>query len=98
MSTATLHASSVRELDQRSNAGITVTLEYDEIAHTCRLTVEDDKDPFAGFIVPVPADRAAHAFQHPFCYQPDLPERTMIPLPDVQEDDPEPDDDPRVHA
>lgn len=60
----------IREIDQRSNDGITVTLSghfnYDGMCEFCIVNVESPTETFT--INEIPLDRAADVYHHPFVY------------------------------
>jgi hypothetical protein len=59
----------VRELDQRSVDGLTVTLAWDDVANDVVVTVEQSAgDHTRSASVGVPPEKAAEAFAHPFMY------------------------------
>jgi hypothetical protein len=59
----------VRELDQRSVVGLTVTLAWDDVANDVIVTVEQSAgDHTRSASVGVPPEQAAEAFAHPFIY------------------------------
>ena len=59
----------VRELDQRSVGGLTVTLAWDDVVNDVMVTVEQSAgDHTRSASVRVPAEKAAEAFAHPFMY------------------------------
>jgi hypothetical protein len=59
----------VRELDQRSVDGLTVTLAWDDVENDVMVTVEQAAgDHTMSGSVGVPPEEAAEAFAHPFMY------------------------------
>jgi hypothetical protein len=59
----------VLELNRREADGLTVILEYTPDVRRVTLSV-DDMRTGAHWSCPVPSERAADAFAHPFCYAP----------------------------
>lgn len=58
----------MREIDNRSSCGITVTLFWDPDADTMSVLVEDGKEsPFV--INDIPKSEAMDAYYHPFTYR-----------------------------
>lgn len=55
----------LRELDQRSRDGLTVTLSWDDDEHVVILHLDDHGSTA---VAPVAPDRALDAFWHPFVY------------------------------
>jgi hypothetical protein len=59
----------IRELDQRSVDGLTVTLAWDNVENDVTVTVEQTAgDDMRSASVGVPPGKAAEAFAHPFMY------------------------------
>jgi hypothetical protein len=57
----------IRELDQRTNDGITVTLLWNTETNRVFVSV-DEQRPGVSFDFAIPAADAADAFRHPFAY------------------------------
>lgn len=57
------------ELNTRQIDGLIVSLEWDRDTGRTQVVVADIRVP-SETVVPVPADRAADAFRHPFRYAP----------------------------
>jgi len=59
----------IRELDQRSVDGLTVTLAWNDVENDVTVTVEQTAgDDMRSASVGVPPGKAAEAFAHPFMY------------------------------
>jgi hypothetical protein len=59
----------LRELEQRTGNGLTVTLEWDSDTDRLQVRCEDDRSPDdPPFCFPVEPRRARLAFLHPFAY------------------------------
>ena len=57
------------ELDRRQIDGLAVSLEWDRDTGRTQVVVTDIRVP-SEMVLPVPGDRAADAFRHPFRYAP----------------------------
>jgi len=55
----------LRELDQRTNEGVVVTLAWDDVDDVVVLHVTNREETLTGA---VPAEKALDAFHHPFVY------------------------------
>jgi hypothetical protein len=75
MNIATLTNRTRRELAQRTNGGLEITLYWHPDTNRTSIDVHDNGlDETISF--PVPAGRALDAFHHPFVYLPTQPEPT----------------------
>lgn len=84
------------ELDQRTNAGLTITLAWEPATDTCVVDVLDS-DELVLTIHGIPATDASKAFHHPFAYtRPEVDVFEYQPLPKLYQPDEE-DDDPDDH-
>lgn len=59
-----------RELDERTNNGITVQLWWDPDTDRVSVYVHDASAPQFAFATVIPSDRAAFAFAHPYLFEP----------------------------
>jgi hypothetical protein len=75
----TTRATPIRELDQRRNDGITVTLLWDADANRVFVSVLEERDGTC-FRFEVTGAEAADAFHHPYAYAGTEPESMLYPL------------------